>query len=359
MENLKIKNVDKVSSQELFRLIVLVHGLALSDNSGISIPKKGDALPRLELLIGSGGNRRHTTGRVNIKSPIVFNKNFLIGIINSKKVEVPTIKHESFIGDTNNFTFSPVRVNGPSLVLDWRVFCCYKCKFCFKEADWEMRRINAIISKSPEENLREILDYLEKNAKSLYQYKTIWLCTGSNSAPEREIDEHATLIKKLREIGFKNGIFISMVIPKNILHDHKKRMETFRYLKKIGLDRFNSGMELVSPHFRRKYITGYKGSLTVEDYYKVLGDATTIFGKNVGSCVLIGLEPHKNSREGLRMLAEKGVQLVPTIYTSFVNFQLKNKIYGSIDDFIETNLWFKNLVEKYNMEIFESIFGLI
>ena len=167
------------------------------------------------------------------------------------------------------------------------------------------------------------------------------------------------MIKKLREVGFKNGIFVSMVIPKNILHNRKKRLETFCYFKKIGLNRFNSGIELVSSHFRKKYITGYKGLLTVEDYCNVLGDATIIFGKNVGSCVLIGLEPHKSSREGMAMLAEKGIQLVPTIYTSFVNFQLKNKIYGSIDDFIETNLWFKGLIKKYNMEVFESIFGLI
>ncbi len=359
MKNLNIKNTDKVSRQELFRLIVLIHGLVLSKNSGANIPKRGDVVPRLELLIGSGKNRRHTTGRINIRSPIVFTGNSLIGIINSKKWEVSAIKYERFVGDTTNFTFSPIRVNGPSLVLDWRVFCCYKCKFCFKEADWEMRRINAIVPKSLAENLREISDYLEKNAEFLNQYKMIWLCTGSNSDPVSEIDEHATIIKKLREVGFKNGIFISMVIPKNIRHNRKKRIETFCYLKRIGLDRFNSGMELVNSRFRKKYITGYKGSLTVEDYYNVLEDTTTVFGKNVGSCVLIGLEPHKSSRGGLRMLAEKGVQLVPTIYTNFVNFQLKDKIYGSIDDFIETSIWFKDLVKKYNMEIFESIFGLI
>jgi hypothetical protein len=283
--------------------------------------------------------------------------------INGSLVEVSAKLFKRDIGG-QDYSFGPIRRNGSSMVLDWvHSFCDYKCKFCFKEYDWAVLVTNGAM---PSKRDRAIS--VEKNLETIDKFITsggtkdtslIWLCTGSLNDYELEREQHFRVLKSLKNGGYAGRTFLSMAPPKDLVFDKIKALEVFSAFKEAGLSRNNSGMELVDPDFRKNYIKGFKGTLTCQNYYNYLSWAKEVFGKEVGSCVLVGLEPQENSLYALEEFANRGIQPVPTIYTSFIREQLNNPVHGSIDDFVFSSLKFKEIVSRYGSEPFNSVFGLI
>lgn len=358
-ETLEGKLIDKVGIDEFFRIGILVHGVSAYEfENDIS-----QVISRIELLLGK--NERHTTVRINKYSPFFLKENSVEAIVEGNETSVSSKLFERKIG-TGDYYFSPIRENGSSLVFDWvHSSCSNMCKFCFKEYDWTMMSIAGqrpsknMINQSINDNLKYIENFLSNTRIDESKYPVVWLCTGTSADYLKERKEHLQVVKMIRNSGYNGCIYMSIAPPKDMIEDKSLAIDVFEQFKDVGLNRVNSGMELVGEEFRNHYIKGYKGTLTCDDYYDFLSNATKVFGNEVGSCVLIGLEPHDNSLIGMERLSKLGIQSVPTIYTSFVPRQLSNKIYGTVDDFVQTSLTFKKMVDEYNIEIFESVFGLI
>ncbi|MDP1695813.1 MAG: hypothetical protein Q8L29_02800 [archaeon] len=351
------KEIDIVGNEEYFRIGVLVNGISIDNGFSNSINPPA-LIPRFELCIGE--SKRHTTVRLNSNSPFLFNKNTLSAKINSSVHAVHAEMFNRLVGD-KDYSFSPIRANGDSLVFDWvHSFCDYFCKFCFKEYDWVIQK-SLGISHSKESEIERNIEYISEYLLTGKQndYSVIWLCTGSLSDPLMEREQHLKVLDLIRSNKYSGRVFMSSAPPKDIVFNKEKSLKVFNEFKNHGLDRLNSGMELVNTKFRKEYIKGFKGSLTCKDYCHFLENAKCVFGNNVGSCVLVGLEPHNNSLEGLLQFSKRGIQSVPTIYTSFVKSQLNNKVFGDVDEFVRTSLSYKDMIKRYNIEIFKSVFGLV
>jgi hypothetical protein len=356
---LKGKLLHEVGPDEYFRIGILVHGVSTEKfESNVS-----QIIPRIELLIGEG--KRHTTVRINRCSPFLLKEESIEANIGGSITSVNSQLFERMIG-VEDYYFSPIRENGSSLVFDWvHSSCSNMCKFCFKEYDWTMMDVTGkklskdMVDQSIEKNLENIEDFLSSTGIDESKYPVVWLCTGTSFDYLKERKEHLQIVKMIRNSGYDGSVYMSIVPPQDLIRDEKLAIKVFKQFKDLGLNRINSGMELIDKKFRRQYIKGYKGTLTCDNYCDFLNTATKVFGKEVGSCVLIGLEPHDNSLAGMRRLSKLGIQSVPTIYTSFVTRQLANTIFGTVDDFVQTSLTFKKIVTEYDIEVFESVFGLI
>lgn len=357
MKEIKSKIIKEVDLEEFFRIGILIYGTHIDKEESNKI------ISRYEFLLGE--KKRHITVRNNKNSPFYYDNNTISANINNEIIEVPAEFFEKWAGE-NTYQFNPIRENGPSLVFDWvHDYCANTCNFCFKEYDWvllknkEINKQTNTLKERIKQNIQSIEKFLENNTINAQKYPFSWLCTGTLPDPEEEKRQHLQVLESIKKNNYEGKIFMSISPPRNIVYNKQKTIDFCKTFKDAGLERINSGMELVSTEMRKKYMRGFKGTLVCNDYYDFLGWASNVFEKEVGSCVLIGLEPHEKSLEGIEELARRGIQAIPTIYTSFIPKQLENQTYGDIDSYIYTSLRFKEIVEKYKMEKFESVFGLI
>ncbi len=125
------------------------------------------------------------------------------------------------------------------------------------------------------------------------------------------------------------------------------------------MSRFNSGVEIVSTDYRRRYVHGYKGTLTFDDYVTTFADAVEVFGHfNVGSCLLAGIEPPGNTLRGLETIARLGVAPSPTVLTPFVIKQQDIPFCYDLDTLIEVHTSFNEIIERYRLPVFSGVFSL-
>src|SRR5262249_9801686 len=155
------------------------------------------------------------------------------------------------------------------------------------------------------------------------------------------------------------GIYVSQVVPKGIKNDRTKRIEYLQALKDSGISRFNSGVEIVDPEYRKRYIHGFKGDYVFSDYVAVFEDAISVFGRfGVGSCLLAGIEPSKNTLYGLDTISSLGVIPAPTVLTPFVVKQKAIPFVIDLDELIDAHLGFHAIIAKYQLPVFSGVFSL-
>lgn len=355
------KYFDTIRIEEIIRLAVLREGIQLITNE-IRLPIYGQVIPRIEIdLIGANFNKRVTV-RVNQESHFLYDGEKICSMINSKNVYV---KAKVCFDESRNklgmYNFGMMRENGVrSFVFDYHTYCCYSCKFCFKENEWENRLIEGNSEKNYELNFNNCIEYIKTNAnKFKNDYDIIWLCTGSILDYKLELDRNCRLASVLRSEGYTGQIYLSQVIPNEILMKSNERTDFFRKLKDAGINRFNSGIEIVDPYKRNELISGYKKNIELNDYLMVFKDAINVFGHhNVGSCLLAGIEQANDTIRGLEELARLGVVPAPTVFTPFVTKQLEIPFVLSLDDLIYTHIEFNRIIDLYNLPVFSGVFSL-
>lgn len=358
---LTVHNMDKVRREEVFRLGVLRDGVQLA-TTAIRFPILGQVVPRIEIEISGAGFRKKVTVRVNQRSPFVFDGERLVARINGAEREVACVQ---FVDDgrapTGMYNFGLLRENGVrSFVFDYHTYCAYSCDFCFKESEWEVLAIEDRPPADYKANFNECLAYVQSHADDFRQkYDIVWLCTGSITNLAVELKRHCQLAGALRDVGYSAGIYVSQVIPDGIRHDQAARRDYLWRLREAGVSRFNSGVEIVGTEYRLRYVHGYKGTLTFDDYVATFTDAVDVFGRfNVGSCLLAGIEPAADTLRGLETIAALGVVPSPTVLTPFVVKQEDIPFQYGLDELIDVHLGFYAIVDKYELPVFSGVFSL-
>jgi hypothetical protein len=262
---------------------------------------------------------------------------------------------------TGMYNFGLLRENGVrSFVFDYHTYCAYSCNYCFKESEWEVLSVQSTSTTNYKANFEKCLEYIDTHADDFRtKYDIVWLCTGSITDEELELQRHCDIAKALRRIGYKEGIYVSQVVPKGIRHDRPRRLEYLQALKEAGISRFNSGVEIVNSEYRKKYIHGFKGTYTFDDYVQIFTDAVSVFSRfGVGSCLLAGIEPSTNTLYGLETIAEVGVVPAPTVLTPFVSKQMAIPFMYDLDELIKTHIGFNKIIGKYDLPVFSGVFSL-
>jgi hypothetical protein len=354
-------NLGKVRIEEVFRLGVLRDGIQLT-TTDIRFPILGQVIPRIEIEISGPGFLKKVTVRVNQHSPFEFDGSCLRAIINGERHKVACTQ---FIDEgrapTGMYNFGLLRENGVrSFVFDYHTYCAYSCDFCFKENEWEVLAIQGGASANYKANFSQCLEYVRTHAEDFRRkYDIVWLCTGSLTNERVELERHCTLASALRDVGYREGIYVSQVIPEGIKDDHASRLGYLSQLKDSGVSRFNSGVEIVSTQLRQRYIHGYKGTLTFDDYVAAFDDAVEVFGRfNVGSCLLAGIEPPEETLHGLEVISELGVVPSPTVFTPFVVKQEGIPFVYNLDTLIDVHVGFYDIIKRYDLPVFSGVFSL-
>ena len=359
--NIKLKNIDKVRLEEIFRLGVLRDGIQLT-TTDIHLPIFGQVIPRIEIEISGTDFLKKVTVRINQESPFMFNGETLQTWINGEPQQVGCYQ---YVNDERSpsgmYNFGMLRENGVrSFVFDYHTYCAYSCDYCFKESEWEVLSVQRGNTTNYSANFEDCLKYVDSHAEDfLEKYDIVWLCTGSITQERMELDRHSDIARALRRIGYKQGIYVSQVVPKSIKDDRPRRIEYLQELKEAGISRFNSGVEIVNTEYRKKYVHGFKGTYTFEDYVRIFEDAVSVFGKfGVGSCLLAGIEHSDDTLYGLETIANLGVVPAPTVLTPFVLKQLAIPFMYDLDELINTHVVFNRIIAKYKLPVFSGVFSL-
>lgn len=357
----ELANTDRVKIEEVFRLGALRDGVQLS-TTDLRLPILGQVVPRIEIVISGPEFLKKITVRVNQESPFVFDGSTLAAMINGEAISV---KCEQFVDDdrapTGMYNFGLLRENGTrSFVFDYHTYCAYSCDFCFKESEWEVLSVQQAKTGNYKANYEKCLDYVEEHAEDFHsKYDIVWLCTGSITNEQLELDRHCGMARQLRTNGYTEGIYVSQVIPPSLAKDRERRLTYLRTLRDAGVSRFNSGIEIVNSEYRDRYIHGYKGTLTFDDYVAVFADAVDVFGKhNVGSCLLAGIEPAEDTLRGLETIADLGVVPSPTVFTAFVTKQQSIPFHYGLDQLIDVHVGFNEIIERFDLPVFSGVFSL-
>ncbi|GII77828.1 hypothetical protein Sru01_28100 [Sphaerisporangium rufum] len=358
---LTLANLDRVRVEEVFRLGALRDGVRFA-TTAIRLPLLGQVLPRVELVISGPDFQKKITVRVNQSSPFVFDGARLRASLNGAEREVAC---EQFVDDdrapTGMYNFGLLRENGTrSFVFDYHTYCAYSCDFCFKESEWEVLAVQGTRTGTYQANFDKCLEYVRDHATDFHtKYDIVWLCTGSITNEDLELDRHRRMARALREAGYREGVYVSQVIPPSLIGDHARRIEYLTALRESGVSRFNSGIEVVRPDYRRRLIHGYKSGITFEDYVDVFTDAVEVFGvHNVGSCLLAGIEPAEDTLRGLRTIAELGVVPSPTVFTAFVVKQQQIPFVYDLDGLIDVHVRFNEIIDEFKLPVFSGVFSL-
>ncbi|MCD0447864.1 hypothetical protein LO762_01440 [Actinocorallia sp. API 0066] len=359
--DLTVPGADRVSLPELLRLGVLRDGVQLA-TTGIRLPLLGQVIPRIEIEITAPGYRRKVTVRVDQRSPFSFDGAHLTARVNGT---VRDVACRQFVDDgrapTGMYNFGLLRENGVrSFVFDYHTYCAYSCDFCFKESEWEILAFQESGPANYTANFDACLAYVHDHAEDfLTEYDIVWLCTGSIKNTRLELDRHCRLAAEIRAIGYSGGVYVSQVIPQAIRDDAGYRLDYLNRLKAAGVSRFNSGVEIVNNEYRRRYVHGYKGTLTFDDYVTVFTDAVAVFGhQQVGSCLLAGIEPATDTLRGLETISALGVVPSPTVLTPFVVKQQGIPFHYDLDGLVNVHVGFREIIRAYGLPVFSGVFSL-
>ena len=219
--NITTKYLDKIKIEEIIRLGILKDGIQLITNK-IQLPIYGEVIPRIEIELYGENFLKRVTVRINQKSCFLFDGEKLYAMLNN---EIYSVKCKICFDKNRNqlgmYNFGMLRENGVrSFVFDYHTYCCYACKFCFKENEWENRLIENQDDSNYEENFKKCINYINENKeKFINDYDIIWLCTGSIPNYKLELKRNCEIATTLRNIGYKGDIYLSQVIPKEIVKD--------------------------------------------------------------------------------------------------------------------------------------------
>jgi hypothetical protein len=359
--NFALENRHGVRIEEVFRLGALRDGIQLL-TADLRFPILGQVIPRIEIEILGSGFLKKSTVRVNPRSPFMFDGASLSASINGKIKQVrcrQCIDPER--ASTGMYNFGMMRVNGlRSFVFDYHVYCCYSCDFCFKENEWEVLAIQGGGNTDYKANFQECLNYVMRHGRLFEnKYDIVWLCTGSIRDEKAELGRHTTISRRLREAGYTRGIYVSQVVPPSIRNDRNKRRDYLSTLKDAGISRFNTGVEIVDPAIRRKYMRGFKAEYSFEEYVAIFTDAVDVFGRfGAGSCLLTGIEAADNTINGLEALAKIGVVPAPTVLTPFVVKQMDIPFCSDLEELIDAHVRFNDIIARYELPVFSGVFSL-
>lgn len=356
-----LANLDLVRMEEVFRLGALRDGIQLV-TTDIRFPIFGQVIPRIEIVLHGDAFAKKITVRINQESPFMFDGRHLRAWINGTLREVAC---EQFVDEgrapTGMYNFGVMRENGiRSFVFDYHTYCAYSCDYCFKENEWEVLAVTGSGGEKYAQNFDLCLEYVHENAEKFRSaYDIVWLCTGSIKDEETELRRHTQLARTLREVGYERGIYVSQVIPPGIRRDRSRRRDYLHALHEAGITRFNSGVEIVNPEYRRKYIHGFKGEYRFEEYVEIFSDAIEVFGRGgAGSCLLAGIEPLEDTLHGLDTLAGLSVIPAPTVFTPFVLKQARIPFLCDLDGLIAAHTKFHGILERNGIEVFSGVFSL-
>lgn len=178
------------------------------------------------------------------------------------------------------------------------------CKFC---------NIEACTGEISLDNVREVVSEYWSHASEINL--THFLVGGQTAA---DADENLVeIIKIIREIAPYAPIY-AMVIP--------YRYQTIERMYEAGMDQLSCNVEIFNDDIALKIMPG-KRKTTFSEYLDKLTYATELMGRrgNVRSMVIVGLEPKSDLMNGIRLLAENGIQPILSIFRPMPNTPLEGQ----------------------------------
>lgn len=120
-----------------------------------------------------------------------------------------------------------------------------------------------------------------------------------------------------------------------------------RVLKDMGIHGLSINLELFNPEIARKKAKG-KYDIGRSNYLAFIADCVDVFGPGkVRSLLMVGIEPLKDTLQGVKALAERGADPVLSPFRPDPVTPLKNEKPPSIDDQTTAYLAAKDIVSRY------------
>ena len=161
------------------------------------------------------------------------------------------------------------------------------CKFCGTGKNWQIAKpkdIGEVVKAAYTEN-------------SKYQ---VCLGGGTRLPLKRDTEYFLECLKEIRSVASDIPVFIEMVPPEN--------NKDISDLVEAGATSFGFNIEIWDDELRNNICPG-KIEISKDRYLEAMEYAIELLGPNrVGSCLLVGLEPHENSIEGAKELASRRIQ---------------------------------------------------
>lgn len=190
------------------------------------------------------------------------------------------------------------------------------CAFCGTGLDWKIA--------TPEEIGETVSQAIEENPN--YH---ICLGGGTRLPNSSNMDFFYKCLTEIRKINSKVPIWLEMTPPES--DDDISR------LVDLGATSFGFNIEIWDEDLRKEICPG-KSNISKGHYIMAMKKVLEILGKNrVGSCLIVGLEPIKNSIDGATELAAIGVQPCLIPFKPYDKSLFKTKPPCNPDDLIKVS----------------------
>lgn len=209
-------------------------------------------------------------------------------------------------------------ISGDRLRIKPKKRCFYKehqigCQFCPGNTKSTLGDIYNL------SDIKEVIDYCVKNEK----FRHI-LIGGGSSDPMIDDDLIIPVIEYIRSKTNK-PIYLMSIPPYNIDYVNK-------YIN-AGVEEIAFNLELFDRKIASEYMPG-KGIISLQDYILKLERAVSLLGKkgNVRSMLMAGLEKNENTLTAVKLLSDKGIQPMISIFRPTPNCKLSYLIQPSNED---------------------------
>jgi hypothetical protein len=183
------------------------------------------------------------------------------------------------------------------------------CQFCDLVMDENRKDI-------PLEDIQEVVDEYCKHYSDLELRH--FLVGGQSAEDDVARDKVVKIIEILRNTAPTKKIY-AMVLPYDL--------DAIIMMRDAGLDELAFNIELFDDKLAEKYMPG-KSRIKRDDYFDALINATCclINPEQVRSMVIVGLEPIESTINGIKKLAEAGVQPMLSVFRPLSSTKLKDVV---------------------------------
>lgn len=227
-------------------------------------------------------------------------------------------------------------ISGDRLRIKPEVSCYFKkhgkgCIFCN-----ENKTDNLPIEDYNLADITEVIDYCLENE----QFQHI-LIGGGSADPSSDENKIIPVIKYIRSKTSKQ-IYLMCLPPKDISYIDK-------YIA-AGANEIAFNIELFDRELAKIYMPG-KGQISLEDYILKLEYASAILGLNgnVRTMLMAGLERVENTLSAIRLLAQKGIQPMISIFRPVPNCKLFYAVQPSNEDMYILFSEAEQICKQYNL----------
>ena len=196
--------------------------------------------------------------------------------------------------------------------------CEQNCQFCFKGSRAMLSSFrDTLINLKADEMLRFLqVEYPELDYSELTELVVL-------TARFRDTDQLISYISEIYRgiCKISNGGFDPLThsnqrikVSTHLLSD----LDSMKRIFQVGVRRYIYPIEIFSNKLRRKYMVSpfyekgsNKGDVSIEEIYKSLNIATSIFGiENIEPVIILGIDTYKNTKKGITTLKSIGLKLL-------------------------------------------------